>query len=91
MFLKETADCTLRIKLNSTKNNLMLASGDVWIRLNCILTLEGLENSVPIFKWTPAQKLDAAKAFKSSGVELFGQKRFFDAFLAFRQALTLVR
>ena len=91
MFLKEKSDFTLRIKVNTTKNNLKVASGDIWIRLNCVITLERLENSVAIFKWTPAQKLEAAGVFKSSGVELFGQKRFFDAFLAFRQALTLAR
>ena len=91
MFLNERSSFTLRIKLNSKLNNLNLKGDTVWIRMTCILTLKTLKNSAQIFKWPAEQKLKAAKELKNSGVELFGHKRFFDSFLAFRQSLTLVR
>jgi hypothetical protein len=91
MYLAEKSSFTLRIRINSKKNNLGLANDEVWIRLDCTLTLEQLEDSIPIHKWLPAKKFETAKMFKMAGVDLFGQKRYYDAFLAFRQALTLIR
>jgi hypothetical protein len=55
------------------------------------MTLQSLSYTEPIFKWSPDEKLATAKELKDSGVDLFAQKRFYDAFLCFRQALTLVR
>ena len=91
MYLSEKSQLTLRIKLSPKKNNLTCLSGleDVWITFSCVVTLATLENVDPIFKWTPTQKLESSRELKAQGVELFTQKRYLDAFWAFRQSLTL--
>jgi hypothetical protein len=91
MYVNDKSDFTLRVKLSRKKNNLNFLDfeDDAWINISCVMTLQSLENPDPIFKWTSVDKIETAKEFKNAGVELFSQKRYFDAFLAFRQALTL--
>jgi len=60
-----------------------------WISVEFKLRLESLLNAEPIFKWFNETKLTKARDFHGTGVKLFKEQRYLDAFYMFQHAYKL--
>jgi len=59
------------------------------ITIDCDVTLLSVDNADPVYKWYPETKLDKAKQYYASAVELFKQARYLDSFYLFQPAYKL--
>jgi len=62
-----------------------------WLTLQFVLTLipEAMKNISPIYLWSLEEKMNEASELYESAVKLFKAKRYYDAFVFFRKAITL--
>jgi len=59
------------------------------ITIDCDVSLLSVDNADPVYKWYPETKLDKAKQYYASAVELFKQARYLDSFYLFQPAYRL--
>lgn len=93
--LLERAIATMRVGEESTVTLRLSDSKDLNIvpetsSVTFSLVLKGLTRKNSIWEWTPEEKYQTALQYKESGVQLFKESRFVDAFHKFSKACKLL-
>lgn len=84
----------LQMMLVSEKSNIVIKLVlEGWVTPTVIqawITMKHIEHHEPIWEWTPKKKCEVALRYKETGVKLFKEERWIDAFYRFSKACKIL-
>lgn len=89
--LAERSNLVFSVKLEPRMNTRTKTSiaAESRLTVDCDISLVSLDNADPVYRWFPETKLDKARQYYTSAVDLFKKARYLDSFYLFQPAYKL--